>query len=196
MQSSKTPAPDLNAAPTPTISTGARAVERALEEWREDIREPKGKVTDGPILTRYIKEGLGWAWIKDYQNRTFEWCGAFAAWVWRDSINPEIRKKHLASTYRLREWARGTPREIKGGLSAARPGDIAVIATKAAKPWGDHITIIEKVEPDGRGVWTVEGNARGEGPAPGPHIEGVVRCFRQAEAIRFIYRPLDADRGH
>ena len=49
MQDTKTPAP-TSSAPA-QMTPGARAVERALEEWREDIREPKGKVTDGPILT-------------------------------------------------------------------------------------------------------------------------------------------------
>jgi len=196
MQSPRPSAPSTPATPPASpLHPGARAVERALSQWREDIREPSGRVTSGPILERYIREGLGWTWIKDYENRAFEWCGAFAAWAWLDGLSAQVRKKHLASTYRLREWARGTAREV-GGLSAARPGDIAI--TGPRKAWGDHITLIERVELDGSGAWTIEGNARGEGPAPGPKIEGVIRRFRSAEEIRFIYRPLaeDAERGH
>lgn len=192
MQSPKTTAPAPIEAPAHQTA-GERAVERALIEWRQDIREPRGKVADGPILTRYIREGLGWTWIDDYQNRAFEWCGAFAAWAWREALSAEVRKKHIASTYRLREWARNTSREV-GGLSAARPGDIAVVGER--KAWGDHITLIERVEEDGSGAWTIEGNATGEGPTPGAKMEGVIRRFRPVETIRFIYRPLAIDAEH
>ena len=169
---------------------GREALERGLEQWREEIIEPQGQVSDGPILDRYIKEGAGWSWIESYQNRKFAWCGCFAAWCWI-SVLPKLRKKSFPSTYRLREWARGTPREIKG-LENARAGDIMVIATSTGKRWGDHITIVDKIEDDLSGAWTVEGNAFGETPTEN-RKEGVVRCFRPIEKIKFIYRPLEVD---
>lgn len=169
---------------------GREALERGLEQWREEIIEPQGQVSDGPILDRYIKEGAGWSWQENYQNRKFAWCGCFAAWCWI-SVLPKLRKKSFPSTYRLREWARGTPREIKG-LENARAGDIMVIATSTGKRWGDHITIVDKIEDDLSGAWTVEGNAFGETPTEN-RKEGVVRCFRPIEKIKFIYRPLEVD---
>ena len=67
-----------------------------------------------------------------------------------------------------------------------------IITTASGKRWGDHITIIDRVEDDLSGVWTVEGNAFGETPTEN-RAEGVVRCFREAEKIKFIYRPLEVD---
>lgn len=169
---------------------GREALERGLEQWREEIIEPQGQVSNGPILQRYIQEGSGWRWIKSYENRKLAWCGHFAAYCWI-ALLPKLRRSSTPSTYRLREWARGTPREIKG-LENARAGDIMVIATSTGKRWGDHITIIDKVEDDLSGAWTVEGNAFGETPTEN-RAEGVVRCFRPAEKIKFIYRPLEVD---
>jgi len=171
-------------------AAGREALERGLEQWREEIIEPQGEVSDGPILERYIQGGSGWTWIKSYQNRKTAWCGHFAAYCWA-SLLPKIRRSSTPSTYRLREWARGTPREIKG-LENARAGDIMVIATSTGKRWGDHITIIDKVEDDLSGAWTVEGNAFGETPRE-KRAEGVVRCFRPIDKIKFIYRPLEVD---
>lgn len=173
-----------------SAEAGQEALERGLEQWREEIIEPRGEVTDGPILERYIQEGARWTWQKSYQNRKFAWCGAFAAWCWI-SVLPKLRQKSFPSTYRLREWAKGTPREIKG-LENARAGDIMVIATSTGKRWGDHITIIDRVEDDLSGAWTVEGNAYGETPTEN-RAEGVVRCFRPTAKIKFIYRPLEVD---
>lgn len=169
---------------------GQIALERALQEWNEEIIEPKGEVETGAILERYVHAGGLWTWQKTYENRKLAWCGFFAAWCWL-SVQPRIRKKCFASTYRLRQWARGTPREIKG-LENARAGDIMVISTSNGKAWGDHITIIERVEDDLSGAWTVEGNAYGETPTEN-RAEGVVRCFRSIEKIKFIYRPLEVD---
>lgn len=173
-----------------SAEAGREALERGLAQWREEIIEPVGEVSDGPILDRYIREGAGWTWQETYQNRKFAWCGCFAAWCWI-SVLPKLRQKSFPSTYRLREWAKGTPREIKG-LENARAGDIMVISTSANKRWGDHITIIDKVEDDLSGAWTVEGNAFGETPSE-KRAEGVVRCFRPINKIKFIYRPLEVD---
>lgn len=173
-----------------SAEAGEEARERALMEWREDIVEPQGEVSEGPILERYMHEGSGWIDRKTYKNRRDAWCGFFAAFCWI-SVQPKIRKKCFPSTYRLREWAKGTPRHIKK-LSLARPGDILVIKTATGKRWGDHITIIDKIEDDLSGAWTIEGNAYGETPTR-ERAEGVVRCFREIEKIKFIYRPLEVD---
>jgi hypothetical protein len=167
---------------------GREALERALGEWSQEIIEPDHKVTEGPILERYVWEGGGWTWQEDYQNRKLAWCGFFASFAWL-SVNAKIRKKCFPSTYRLRQWAKGTAREIKR-LEDARPGDILVIATSNGKRWGDHITLIERI--DQEGAWTIEGNAFGETPKA-QRAEGVVRCYRPKDKIRFIYRPLEVD---
>ena len=52
-----------------SAEAGREALERGLEQWREEIIEPKGEVNDGPILERYIQEGAGWSWVKSYKNR-------------------------------------------------------------------------------------------------------------------------------
>lgn len=164
---------------------GERAVERALEEWRQEVTEPRGEVTHGPILERYIGEGLEWGWIKGYRNRAFAWCGAFAAWCWKESVNSATRRRAFASTYRLRKWARDSAREVS--FEEARPGDLAIVGER--KAWGDHITLIERREGDL--LHTLEGNAYGE--TPGGRAEGVIKRTRAREEVRYIYRPLEVD---
>lgn len=171
------------------VEDGELALERALEQWRESIIEPLGEVSNGPILERYIHEGLEWTWQKSYKNRAFAWCGAFMSWAWRESVNPTVRKKHFPSTYRLQQWAKDSPRIIEG-LENARRGDIIVIGHK--KAWGDHITIFERLDEDG--YWSVEGNAFGEIPEGGERKEGVIRRWRAKSEIHSIYRPLEVDR--
>lgn len=168
---------------------GALALERALEQWRECIIEPRGEVCEGPILERYIHEGIGWTWQESYKNRAFAWCGAFMSWAWRESVSSSVRKKHFASTYRLKKWAKGTPRVIDK-LEDAREGDIVIVGHR--KAWGDHITLFERI--DEGGFWSVEGNAFGEVPEGGGRKEGVIRRWRAESEIFAIYRPLEADR--
>ena len=98
----------------------------------------------------------------------------------------------FASTYRMFKWAENTKRVVKG-LEEARAGDIMIVGNK--KSYGDHITLIEKIEEDLSGAWTIEGNAYGETPENTKRKEGVIRRFRPLETIRFIYRPLEQDRN-
>lgn len=180
--------------PSPTehqnIHDGLRVVERALEQWREGILEPLRKTTAHPILDRYIKKGTEWTWIKSYQNRKLAWCGHFAGFCWRESVSTGVRRSVFPSTWRMYDNWKGTEREIDTFLEA-QPGDIIIVGDK--KPWGDHITLLERIEEDGTGFWTIEGNAFGETPQ-GPKKEGVIRRFREKSEIRFIYRPLEMDR--
>lgn len=172
---------------------GERALERAAQEWAYDIHEPPKETHTHAILTRYISgpEGLGWEWVKEYKNRRFAWCGAFAAYVWSESVSASIRRRAWASTYRLWEWARGTPRQLT--LSEARAGDVVVVGK--SKAWGDHITILASIEsgPEGLILHTIEGNAHGE-LACGRQGEGVIKRTRSAQEIAYIYRPLEVDR--
>lgn len=170
---------------TQSAEAGARAVERALIEWAQDIREPRGEVTRGPILERYIREGLAWEWIKSYKNRSFAWCGAFASWCWREGVSEATRKRAFASTYRLREWAKGSARLIP--FEEARAGDLAIVGHR--KAWGDHITVIERREGDT--LHTIEGNAHGETPIG--RAEGVIKRTRDRDEVAYIYRPLEVD---
>ena len=168
---------------------GARALERALEEWKQEVVEPRATVRNGKILDDYIHEGIKWSWIKEYTNRKFAWCGAFCAFAWKDSISDEIRKKCFPSTYRLQQWAKNSTRIIDN-LKDARPGDIIIVGHK--KSYGDHITLFEKS--DDKGYWSVEGNAFGETPSGGARKEGVIRRWRSEDEIHSIYRPLECDR--
>jgi len=170
---------------------GERAVSIALGEWRQNVLEPKEEVRSGPILGRYIRQGALWVWVHTYKNRKFAWCGCFAAWAWKESVSGATRKTSFPSTYRLREWAKGTKREIES-LEKARAGDLLIVGSK--KKWGDHITLIEKIEPDFSGAWTIEGNAYGETPRSTKRQEGVIRRFRSVDEVSFIYRPLECDR--
>ena len=40
------------------LENGERALERALEEWRDCVLEPSGEVCQGPILEKYIHKGI------------------------------------------------------------------------------------------------------------------------------------------
>ena len=171
------------------FSDGALALERALDQWRECVIEPHGEVCEGPILERYIHEGIEWKWQESYKNRAFAWCGAFAAWAWRESVALSVRKKRFPSTYRLQKWAKGSSRIIED-LEDAQAGDIIVVGHR--KAWGDHITLFERH--DEEGYWSVEGNAYGEVPEGGSRKEGVIRRWRAESEIFAIYRPLEEDR--
>lgn len=173
-----------------SISAGGVALGRALEQWAGCVLEPLDEVADGPILERYIQKGIGWTWQTTYKNRAFAWCGAFAAWAWRDSVSLSIRKKRFASTYRLQQWAKDSDRIIDS-LEDARAGDIIIVGHK--KKWGDHITLFERSAEEG-GYWSVEGNAFGEVPNYRGRGEGVIRRRRSTSEIFAIYRPLEADR--
>jgi len=167
------------------------ALQRAMTEWSRHVEEPPGK--NWERIATYIREGLGWP-NRYTRNRDFEWCGAFAAFCWA-AVKPALRKEHFASTYRLRKWARGTPRYIDP--SALQPGDIVVVGSRSGHRWGEHVTLCESVGP--LGILTVEGNAIGAGP-DGQRHEGVIRRIRPFEVAdlktkRVLYgvRPLPED---
>jgi hypothetical protein len=157
------------------------ALARAEEEWRRPVTEPKGQGWER--IDDYIRgpQGLTWSWVNPYKkNQDFAWCGAFAAFCLDAAgLKAELRKAVMASTWRLHDWARKTPRFLQP--EAIGRGDIAIIGRGTARvPWGSHITLCDSVEPDG---WlrTYEGNARGVGP-DGTTYEGVIRQRRALPA--------------
>lgn len=172
---------------TQSLSNGQRAIGRALEEWDSLVMEPRGTVSEHRILD-YIREGAGWTWVKTYKNRKFAWCGCFAAWCWQDSVSLAVRKKAFPSTYRLRRWGRGTARAI--ALEDARAGDLIIVGDR--KSWGDHIALFDAWDGDAK-LLTVEGNAVGRFPN-NKRGEGVIRRSRDADEVRYVWRPLDEDR--
>jgi len=181
----------------------------ASGEWHRHVREPPHRGWER--ITTYIRDGLGISWAKWLERRTgsptyeengsFAWCGAFAAWCYRDRVRARIRRDRMASTYRLWRWSRGNDRRI--APEDLEPGDIAVVgpATRAArwfKRWGNHVVIVTEVEPD-VGVHTIEGNAKGTLP-DGRKREGVVKQFRpfsdpdpRTYVVRYGVRPLLED---
>lgn len=157
-------------------------------------------------------DGLGWAacsiFTKAYRwDGDFEWCGAFAAYCWRSSIPLAIRKRYFPSTYRLdrygqhrRAFAESVPSvpdemrrkyvALDGDADdvdhfAPRAGDILIVNGKG---YGQHITIVERWDPEAMTFVTVEGNATGHGPG-GVRFQGVVRQTRALKDCRRLIRP-------
>jgi hypothetical protein len=191
-------------------------VETALEEWSRHVEEPPDKGWER--IDEYIRGNLGlvWRWLKRKYRRNgqFEWCGAFAAFCYGVAgLRPRLRRKHLASCYRLWKWSGGsTPNHRRLKLQDIEAGDIVVVGPRPAprtaskklkkrRPrWGKHIVIAaESYRSHGHQLKTIEGNAHGKLP-DGRHEEGVVRRSRpflvtdDAEyRILFAYRPLEGD---
>lgn len=177
-----------------------KQLEVAREEHAKTVAEPPGK--NWERITAYIHEGLGWSWVDTYKkNRSFEWCGAFAAFCFVSLVSPAIRKKHFASCYRLWRWSRKTARYIKP--DDILPGDVVIVGPAAGvllwRRWGRHIALC--VERHSDAILTIEGNATGI-LGSGTKGEGVVkqrRPFkaRKAKTYRVLYgvRPLPEDRG-
>lgn len=183
--------PGVATPPAPSEPTSFTVAERVLaaaaNEWRRVVREPSPRIDD------YIRsaQGLGWPSaevgvdarpnIPYSKNGQFEWCGAFAAFAYGAAgLRPEVRRKHLASTYRLYRWARGSGRWLPPNPEAFTPGDIAVIGPEGDAD-GAHVTLVERVIPashgSGASIATIEGNARGR-LGDGSVGEGVIRADR------------------
>jgi hypothetical protein len=183
-------------------------IEVALEEHSRCIRDDQ---SGARRIDTYIREGLGWTWTKRYRPQRFEWCGAAVAfwWLWA-GLSHKVRRKHLASCYRLWRWSgKGKPNERRIAPEDLQPGDIAVVGPepaprdaprserKARPKWGRHIVLVHRVHEDH--IDTVEGNAHGR-LGDGTRGEGVVRCERPLSAsrtrtYRVLYgiRPVEGD---
>jgi hypothetical protein len=186
----------------------------AREEHARGVTDDKA---GAPRIDDYIKQGLGWkGWLwrglpqRRYRPQRFEWCGAFVAWCFSlVGLLPSVRRKHMASCYRLWRWSgKGKPNERRIAPGDLHPGDIAVVGPepaprdaprserKARPRWGRHIVLVVKVTSEF--LHTIEGNARGQ--IKGGVIEGVIRGTRPLHAVdpgtfRILYgvRPVEAD---
>ena len=176
-----------------------RILDAAIAEWELPVHEPPGPGWER--IDSYIRgaDGLGWSSETRYiRNRQFAWCGAFAAFAFSGAgLKKEIRKRALASTYRLYTWAKGTER--MRDLSEVERGDIVLVGPAGGKRWGAHITICD--EPAAGLVHTLEGNASGMGPHGDSH-EGVIRQSRPLPGsglppsryrVMHVIRPLPED---
>lgn len=182
-------------------------------EWHRNIAEPVTGVSQNSAarIDEYIRGALGLGWstaevgpkarpnIPYTKDGMFEWCGAFAAWCYGNvGLLPLLRKKHIASTYRLWAWSKGNARRV--APKDIQPGDIVVVGPDG-DDYGQHVTIAaSNVRADGTFV-TYEGNAGGLWP-DGTRHTGVVRRTRPVDkpgmAAReyralFAVRPLDED---
>jgi hypothetical protein len=186
-------------------------IQAAREEHARGVTDDKA---GAPRIDDYIREGLGWRWTRRYRPQKFEWCGAFCAWLFSlVGLSAAVRKKHMASCYRLWRWSgKHEPNERRISKYELRPGDIAVCGPVPAERgdsrklrkqrprWGRHIVLVIAVS---QGlVHTFEGNAKGQlgGPKQGLRGEGVIRGTRPLEAsepatYRILYgvRPLAED---
>lgn len=153
------------------------ALDWLLDLWKSHVEEPPHqgweRIDDlirGPLgLGWGTADAVNWTPNQRYESETFLWCGATVARALGEfGLLAEIRRKHVASTYRLHAFCRGTDRMVE--LDNIQPGDI-VITGNGRKRVGDHITMAMRVD-DGL-VYTVEGNAHGRLP-DGNVAEGVV----------------------
>jgi hypothetical protein len=177
----------------------------ARDEYDRGVTDDKA---GAPRVDHYIRHGLEWGWTRFYRPQKFEWCGAFAAWCYCVAgLLRTVRRKHLASCYRLWRWSGGAkPNELRVSKYALQPGDIAVCGPVPAKRkewrrlrkkrprWGRHIVLVLNVS--GGLVHTFEGNATGQ-LKHGVTGEGVIRGTRPLHSTndaeyRILYgvRPL------
>lgn len=202
---------------------GQLAVCEAVISWTRNITDTTSCY---PQIQSMIATtaGLNWTWEVPYTGK-FQWCGAAAANFWRHSISLQVRKDFFSSTYRLDRWAAYKPFEsvpnpkpttgpyrvvlelgptskVADVASFAgtgpRAGDILLVGD-GIPAYGDHVTVVERFEPNTAtllpGFRTVEGNGVGLGP-DGTSREGVVRAFRplglppNASSSRYIARRL------
>tara|TARA_Y100000592_G_scaffold9199_2_gene12878 strand:+ start:23885 stop:24571 length:687 start_codon:yes stop_codon:yes gene_type:complete len=171
-----------------------RALKRAEEEFKKDIKEPKnGKIQ--PDITKYIKSNLGlnWYWEEDYtKNNQFAWCGAFQSFIYQEA-NVSIRKNTFPSCYRMnRDW-RNTKRYINDKNTLCK-GDLVTVYTssKRSPDYGNHIVLVNGLIDENGDFETIEGNAKGYGPNQ-DYREGVSKRTRNIKDIARIYRLLEED---
>ncbi len=204
-----TPVPPLVPVKTPSLVDKILAVAEA--EWQLDIVEPvsPSQQNGAARIDQYIRGSLGLGWntaelgptarpnIPYTKNGMYQWCGAFCGFVFGNvGLGALIRKKHIASTYRLWAWSNGNARRIEP--KNIQPGDIVVVGPVGSN-YGEHVTLCAAV--NAGGITTYEGNASGPGPK-GDKREGVIkrtRAFRKLGiadrdyCVMFGVRPLPED---
>jgi hypothetical protein len=183
---------------------GPAAIARAVKEWERGIFDPPvGDASDAAArcrgaITAYIREGLGWrTWTDELTeketatyggDRTFAWCGAFAAHAWAPFVDRSTRTRSFASTFKLHELGDADPRWRVGPEDIA-PGDIVVVGDDDHR-WGEHIALALRA-PVADWIPTIEGNGTGLVRWRG-QAQGVVlgmRALKGVHRVRFAYRP-------
>lgn len=205
-------------------ASGEEAVARALALWDLDIYDPKRDDESANAdyckkkITDFIHEGCAWRHHEAYEgDGDFQWCLAFAWYCWPD-IRDAIRTVYAASTYRVDRFgsyrsAFGEPNPMPTDMSHARlymrcdektrvedlpwkprAGDFALVGKKPG--YGTHGVLVEHFDEEHGLLYTIEGNAFGDGPN-GEHQQGVVRQVRPFGAyakkgehiVRRVVRP-------
>ncbi len=182
---------------------GERALAEAVRYFELDIYDPSAwdkspRADRSRKLIDQFLRASGWTWKVPYRGNepgAVQWCGLFVGACWRAAgIDTKWLATFFASTLRLAAWARYRPwneipnprpassdglrriSELGGGKSptfAPRAGDILIVGD--GKPGeGDHITLVERYDPETRTFSTINGNGGGKGP-DGKRREGVVR---------------------
>lgn len=187
--------------------TRETAVQTAVDEWRRGVMEPPGSHWER--IDSYIRGPLGLGWssadanhldkpIAYKRNRQFAWCGAFCAWCWGHAgLKASIRRKDLASLYRLYRFAHGTERYIEP--EAVKIGDVVSMGEVDGPKHGQHMALAVRNYQNGT-VVCIEGNAYGEDPH-GDRYEGVVQNVRpvmghgskEPYQVRYGVRFLESD---
>lgn len=167
-----------------TKSLIEKAVETALDEWDQIVKEPPGEGWER--IDGYIRDDLGLGWasadasnlsepIPYTKNGQFAWCGAFQAWCWGNAgLRKDIRYSSMASLYRIHKFAHGTKRFINP--EDIKRGDVVCMGEVDGPDHGQHMAMALADFRDDY-VITLEGNAHGEGPY-GDYCEGVVQRQR------------------
>lgn len=185
-------------------AAGLVAAQEAERLWRLDVIDPRRDDRSEQaersrvLIAQFIHEGLGWTDPAEYEgDGDFSWCGAFAAFCWREAgALPEVRKHHFASTRRLDKWAGSSPAEdpvtrrrlvLNATVSdadlaafAPRPGDLLLVGG-ADSPHGSHIGLLTRFDPATKTFTSIEGNGFGEGPNTARPREGLVLVARRLE---------------
>lgn len=167
--------------------------------WASDISEPvAGRVQHA--ITDFIMGELGLGWntcevgpdarpgMPYTENGMFEYCGAFAARALHRLVGPKARSRDLASTYRIERAFK--PARDHVIPAAVRPGDLIMVGgQRGGRP--KHIALTLACA--GAHVYTIEGNAYGQGP-DGHKREGVVFRVRPVGLMR-SHVPLSTLKG-
>jgi len=185
-------------------------VAAAIDVWSRYIVDEVSKTPNEEITQ--IFDACGWGrWLRSEEGGGCpsgytrppdpDWCGLFVGFCgllvgqYVDgptclsiTINPELARKVLPSTYRLASPSHWKAAGVEKPLSVrgvdALPGDVVTVGS--AKPQGTHILLVEAVRDDGT-YSSIEGNARGILPG-GERGRGVVRRERKLEDIQHVYR--------